>query len=243
MTTCNAVKEELVAYRDGELLEQDRERVAAHLLTCAECAREEAQLAQVEYLFSKMERITPSPDFAATFWKRLEQEQAPVHVVEPNKPPVLEPRLVQWWRGLRERFTSWQIAPMLAATASVLVLFSYLLISPRTPIVTSQPAKSKSVATKAPEAAPTGLTEKLNFFLHYPIIADLDRLSHFEEITAVDLSQERKTEVAQEEEVPPDLLKNPGFFAHYPMLKKMEQLQNLEAVLDTPPKENEHDQG
>jgi len=68
-------------------------------------------------------------------------------------------------------------------------------------------------------------------------------LSHFEEIAAVDLSKERETEVAQEEEIPPDLLKNPNFFAHYPMLKKMEQLQNLEAVLDTPTKENEHDQG
>jgi anti-sigma factor RsiW len=90
MTTCNAVKEELVAYRDGELPEQDRERVAAHLLTCAECAREEAQLAQVEYLFSKMERITPSPDFAQ-LWKRLEQEQALVPVAEPTNLPCLSP--------------------------------------------------------------------------------------------------------------------------------------------------------
>ena len=243
MTTCNAVKEELVAYRDGELSKRDREQIAAHLQTCAECAREEAQLAQVEQLFSHMERITPSPDFAATFWKRLEQEQAQVHIVEPMKPPVPESRLAQWWKGFRETFTSWQIAPMLAATASVLVLFSYLLISPRTPTqsTTPQTAPSKVAATKAP--APPGLVENLNFFLHYPVVADLDRLSHFEEIAAVDLARERETEMAQEEEIPPDLLKNPGFFAHYPMLKKMDQIQNLEAVLDIPTKENEHHQG
>ena len=148
MTTCNAIKEELVAYRDGELPEQDREQIAAHLQTCTECAREEAQLAQVEQLFSQMERLTPSPNFAATFWKRLEQEQAQVHVVvEPNKPPVREPRLARWWRRLRETFTSWQIAPMLAATASVLVLFSYLLISPRTPTQRTTPQ------TAAPKVA------------------------------------------------------------------------------------------
>ncbi len=243
MTTCNAVKEELVAYRDGELSEQDREQIAAHLQTCAECAREEAQLAQVEQLFSQMERITPSPDFAATFWKRLEQEQ--VHMVESTKPPVRESRLAQWWKGFRETFMSWQIAPMLAATASILVLFSYLLISPRTPTqgTTPQTAPSQVATTKAPTPAPTGLTEHLNFFLQYPIIADLNRLSHLEDIAAVDLSKERETEVAKEEELPPELLKNPSFFAHYPLLKKMDQLQNLEAVLDTPTKENEHDQG
>src|SRR5215471_17633303 len=107
---------------------------------------------------------------------------------------------------------------MLAASASILVFFSYLLTSSRTPTPIRpsppRPAASKAVATAIP-AAPAGLVEQLNLFLQYPIITDLDRLSHFDEIAAVDLSGEKENELAKEEEVPPDLLQNPSFFAHY----------------------------
>lgn len=252
MTTCNAIREELVAYCDGELPEQERESIAAHLATCVACTQEAAQVHQMQALLVQVEkftRIEPSADFAATFWQRLEQEQQHVHAVVLNKPRVVEGRLPQWWKELRTVFTSWQIAPMLAAAASVLVFFSYMTLPTRTrtPAAagkTTPPAATSTTATKAaPTAAPAGLVENLNFFLQYPIIADLDRFSHFEEIAAIDLSKEKDTALAKEEELPPDLLQNPGFFAHYPMLKKMDQLQHLEAVLDAPTQEQKRNQG
>ncbi|MGH6804074.1 MAG: anti-sigma factor family protein, partial [Methyloceanibacter sp.] len=43
--TCETIKSQLVAYRDGELSEQERGSVTAHLGTCPACTREEAQLA------------------------------------------------------------------------------------------------------------------------------------------------------------------------------------------------------
>ena len=51
--TCETIRKELVAYRDGELRERDRAQIAAHLSTCAACAREEARL-------SALSRKTPA---------------------------------------------------------------------------------------------------------------------------------------------------------------------------------------
>ena len=208
--TCETIRTELTAYRDGELPEQDRARIAAHLSTCPACTREETELARVGQLLTQMERITPSADFAATFWRRLEQEGH-------QEPVELESRLIHWWREWRESLTGWQLAPALAAAASLLVFFAFLL-SGR--LSTSPTLPTPQVAADVPAQ----LVEKPGLFVNYRVIAELDRLSHFEEITAIELPGEHATELASEEDLPPDLLKDPGFFVHYPLLQKMEQL-------------------
>ncbi len=230
--TCETIRPHLVAYRDGELPEQDRVRVATHLSACPVCTREEARLARVHQMLTSLERITPSPDFAATFWQRLEQEGR-------SRQEEPESLLARWWREWRERLSGWQLAPALAGAASLLVFLSYILSS--RPVTTpTSPAQSVSqVAANVP--AP--LVEKPGLFVNYKVIADLDRLSHFDEVAAVELPGERGTEVASEGDLPPDLLKDPGFFVHYPILKKMEKLENLEAVLDLPAKGDEHVHG
>lgn len=237
MTTCEFVQQELVAYRDGELPEQDRKQIAAHLQTCLACAGEEAQLAQVERMLAKMERLAPSANFSATFWQRLEQEkaQAPVDVL---KPRAQQPsRLLQWWRTFRDSLSAWQVAPALVAAASVLIFFGYFFTVERMPTPAPQKQASTSVpAQPSAPNAPAGLTDKLGLFVNYRVIADLERFSHFDEIAAVQLPEQRETEVAKEDELPPELLKNPSFFTHYPLLKKMNELQHLETVLDAPPK-------
>jgi len=90
---------------------------------------------------------------------------------------------------------------------------------------------------------PAPLVEKPGLFVNYKVIADLDKLSHLDEIAAVQLPGARDTEVASEGDLPPDLLKDPGFFVHYPLLQKMEKLENLEAVLDLPAEGGEHSRG
>jgi negative regulator of sigma E activity len=237
--TCEVVQEELVAYCDGELPEQEREQVAAHLKTCAACAREEAQLARMERLLATVERIAPSPDFAANFWKRVEQERIPV-TAKVGAPPLRVSRFARWWKDFHETLNAWQVAPALAAAASVLVFFGYFFYS----TLTSQKSTTQKPTTvvTAPEA-PAGLVEKPGLFVNYNIIAELERFSRFEEIAAVQLPEEHATEVAKDEEVPPEVLQNPSFFAHYPMLKKMEQLKSLEAILDRPAENDKKNQG
>jgi hypothetical protein len=230
--TCETIRPHLVAYRDGELPEQDRACVADHLSTCPVCTREEAQLARVHQLLTNLERITPSPDFAATFWQRLEQEGR-------SRQEEPESRLARWWREWRERSSGWQLAPALAGAASLLIFLSYILFSRlgTTPTPPAQPVSQVAAAVPAP------LVEKPGFFVNYQVIADLDKLSHFDEIAAVELPGGHDTEVASEENLPPDLLKDPGFFVHYPLLQNMEKLENLEAVLDLPTEGGEHNRG
>jgi len=240
--TCEFIQGELVAYRDGELPEQDREQIATHLKTCAACAHEEAQLAQVAHFLATMERITPSPDFAATFWKRLEHEPAARVITSVSEHP-----LVRWWRELREMMSTWQVAAALAAAASLVVFFVYFFTSSpvRIPTGTSAPAPAavspESTTSAKPIASevPTDLVEKIELYVNYKIISELERFSHLEEIAAVELPTEDTTEIVKEEELPPELLQNPSFFAHYPILERIDKLQNLEAVLETPTNEED----
>src|SRR5437764_12871515 len=102
--TCKTIRKELVAYRDGELRERDRAQIAAHLSTCATCARAEARLVRVSQLLTTLERVTPSPDFAPTFWRRLEQAG--------------QAERASWaTRRCRERPSGWQMMPVLAGAA------------------------------------------------------------------------------------------------------------------------------
>ena len=224
--TCETIRKELVAYRDGELLERDRAQIAAHLSTCAACAREEARLVRVSQLLTTLERVTPSPDFAATFWRRLEQEGQ----VE------RESWFARWWR---EWLTGWQLMPALAGAASLLVFLSYVLSSH--PPTTTTPSASPSALLKINVPAP--VAEKPGLFVNYGIIADLDKLAHFDEVAALENAPQDASTLARTEDLPPALVENPNLFVHYPILEKMEQLQNFEAVLDLPAGEDEQRRG
>ena len=200
--TCETIRKELVAYRDGELLERDRAQIAAHLSTCAACAREEARLARVSQLLTNLERVTPSPDFAATFWRRLEQEGQ----VE------RESWFARWWR---EWLTGWQLMPALAGAASLLVFLSYVLSN--RPPTTTTPSASPSALLKINVPAP--VAEKPGLFVNYGIIADLDKLAHFDEVAALENAPQDVSTLARAEDLPPVLVENPSLFVHYPILK------------------------
>ncbi|HJY79509.1 MAG TPA: zf-HC2 domain-containing protein [Candidatus Binatia bacterium] len=230
--TCETIRTHLVAYRDGELPEQERTLVAAHLSGCSACTREEAQLARVHQMLAGLERVTPSPDFAATFWRRLEQE-------DQSRQEEPESRLVQWWREWRESLSGWQLAPVLVGAASLLVFFGYILSSRP---VTTPTSPTQPVPQVAPNV-PASLLKQPGLFANYKVITDLDRLSHLDEIAAVQLPGEPDTELASEQDLPPELLKDPDFFVHYPLLQKMEKLENLEAVLDRSAEGDEHGRG
>ena len=50
---CEDMQEELVAYCDGELPEEDRAQIAAHLSTCSACSRDVAQYTRVSTLLTQ----------------------------------------------------------------------------------------------------------------------------------------------------------------------------------------------
>ena len=242
--TCKEIRDELVAYCDGELSEQDRARVAAHLRTCPTCAQEEVRLARVEHLMISLERISPSPDFAATFWQRLEQEGH----IEP------ESRWSRWWREWQESFTSWQMLPALAGAASVLIFFAYLQSNRPDRVTTSTPASTtralSSIAknevmlasSRSDSEVPAQLTEKPGLFVNYKVIADLEKFSRFDEIAAIEVPAKHEIAIA-DSDIPKEVLEKPHLFTQYPILKDIERLQNFEAVLTSPAQDKEEHNG
>jgi anti-sigma factor RsiW len=230
--TCETIRNELVAYRDGELSERAHEQVAAHLRTCPACAQEERQLARLDQLIVGLERMPLSPGFAATFWQRLEREQ---HATQRAN------WLVQWWRNWLE---SWRMVPAFAAAAGLLVFFGYILLSRQTPAPPqiTRTAPSPQVAITSADIPPQ-VAEQSDLFVHYRVIANLDKFAHFEEIAAIDLTSPQETAVDAPQDLPTPLLENPSFFVHYPMLQKMEELQNFEAVLSLPGDEEKPNRG
>jgi hypothetical protein len=237
---CEEIREELVAYQDGELAEQDRKHVTIHLSTCPACTQEAASLARVGKMFDSLERVTPSPYFAENFWQRLEQERQP----QP------ENRFAQWWRELRESMTNWYLTPALVGVASILIFFAALAQKPDRTLLTSGP---DSLITKKPETGvkpavskeptvPAEVMEKSELFIDYKIISELDRFARFEEIAAVDLSTEQPIEVT-EADIPKEVLDDPGFFAHYPILQQLEPLKNFDSVLAAPSQNEAETQG
>ena len=238
--TCEEIREEIVAYQDGELSEHDRKQVATHLRTCTVCTQEAASLARVGQMFSSIERVTPSLEFAAHFWQRLEQERQ----IEP------ENRFAQWWRELRESVTNWHLTPALVGVASVLIFFIALTRRPEltAPTSVSNPSAGTKgqnkieTLTSSNRTVPAEVTEKTELFVDYKIIADLDKFARFKEIAAVDLSTKQPVEVT-EGELPKDVRENAGLFAQYPILQQMERLENFDAVLAAPTQDEEQSQG
>lgn len=242
--TCEEIREELVAYHDGELAEQDCKPVLAHLSTCPACTQEAASLARVGQLFNSLERVTPSPDFATNFWQRLEQENH----AQPARRPEL--RFVRWWRDLRESMTNWHLTPALVGVASLLIFFAALAQKPDRTAPTAGPeilstkkpeTLAKPAAAKEPDV-PAAVLEQIDFFVNYKLITDLDRLTHFEEIAAIDLEAEDAVAVA-EAEVPKEVLDDPGFFAQYQILQQLERLEHFDAILASPSQDDAETQG
>jgi hypothetical protein len=237
---CEEVREELVAYQDGELGELDRKQVAAHLSACTACTQEAVSLARIGQMFGSLARVTPSPDFAANFWQRLEHERQP----QP------ENRFAQWWRELRESMTNWHLTPSLVGVASILIFFAAFAQRPErteptpglVPLITERPeGVSKPAESKEP-TVPAEVVEKSDLFIDYKIITELDRFAQFEEIAAVDLSTEQPIEVT-ETDIPKEVLDDPGFFAQYQILQQLERLKNFDAVLASPNQNEAETQG
>ncbi len=224
--TCETIRNELVAYHDGELPEQVRVQIAAHLRTCPACTQEERQLVRLDKMLSTLERIPLSPEFSSTFWRRLEQEK-----YEPE-----EGRFVRWWR---EWLSSWQMMPAVVGAASVLIFVGYILSGRLT---TTSPT---SPMPPVPAEVPAQIAEQPNLFANYRVITELDKFSHFEEIATAESKPEPvpETEPARPEDLPPPVLENPSFFVQYPILQKIEELQHFEAILALPGEEGQQSRG
>ena len=83
---CNNVREELVAYIDGELSSMGKHAIEAHLAGCKECAAEHNKLTTTIESTHKVRGIQPAGDWWERLRKRLyTPDSSPVSTVaDPN---------------------------------------------------------------------------------------------------------------------------------------------------------------
>jgi anti-sigma factor RsiW len=188
---CEDVREDLVAYLDGELSDGARARVQEHVATCLACRREIERLTRLAAWVGALPRVEPAADFDERMWQRLETDGA-----------AMAHRRA--WRPAR-----WSLPALAAAAAVALALYSSLE-RPGTHAVT--PGGGERVAAKAVtgdeaparvadgaggrdheselaaatepslENVPPELVEHPELFLRYPVVRRMNKLEHFEEV-------------------------------------------------------------
>jgi len=149
----------LSAYADGQLSEKDRSRVARHLAVCDLCRKEYAAIQSLDRLLCEGEDLTPSPGFAAEFWR--------------NAGGLQKPKARRRWLSWRD----WGFGPVWAAAAATMVLVFGVLLYQQTSY------RSLEVAIDAPGLL---LSEDLELYENFEIIEHLDLLEQWEALSSME---------------------------------------------------------
>jgi anti-sigma factor RsiW len=137
--TCDTCQERLSAYLDHELDQALEREVAAHLESCADCAREFQQLQQLGGLLGDLSACADEP---ALDVEALIRKTRPVRVVQA---PTFKERLLEFISR------PWTWGPAMALAAATVLVF--LALPPRTPhgpeYAALQPASAASSAVES----------------------------------------------------------------------------------------------
>lgn len=120
MTDCDEIRERLLAYHDGELPVEERRAVEAHLLWCADCAREAALIGET---LGRVQAL-PAPEPPEGFWEAFGVEVR--QRIARERPPRLP-----WWvrvAGRLRGLSPLRPVPVLAAATAVGLLLAIGLI-------------------------------------------------------------------------------------------------------------------
>ncbi len=120
MGECEVTQERLLAHHDGELPEQERRDVEAHLASCARCAGEAALLREA----LERAQALPVPEPPVAFWKEFEAGvRRRIAAERPPRRPAWD-RLGAWLHAL----ALLRPVPVLAAATAVALLLAIGLI-------------------------------------------------------------------------------------------------------------------
>jgi anti-sigma factor RsiW len=240
MTSCESIREMLVAWLDGELEASDAAAVRQHVESCAACAGEvslfRATQSAVTRALSRTDSV-PTDRREAGFAALLREAQgdpAPVRLATRSASrETASP-------GRRRAATRWRVRAVLGgalAAGLAAVLFWY-----GSPGVvrkeSAPPASGGSVASSSSSAG--GATR---------VARDGSGSGHGStgaparsNVVTVDAPVDEDT-AKRDLQVPDELRRRPGFFLDYPIVHRLEKLRRLEATNLTPDSTNNGDAG
>ena len=221
---------DLVAYLDGELSERDHGRVATAVGNSSRLQGEAARFERVDSLVAELERVTPSSDFADTFWQRLEREGRIEH----------ESQLARWHRKWSE-WQGWFIAgegwkewlsgglwtPALVPVASLLIILATLFSGTLSTSPPGQLTQSDQIPAQEPprqltqsDQIPTQVMER-RVFSGAALPAALPRLPHPSE------------PLTRSEQIPAQVVDNATFFRDYWLTARLERWEHFDEIMQT----------
>jgi anti-sigma factor RsiW len=170
MTSCDHIRERLLAQHEGELRTEERRAVDAHLATCARCARDAALLDEV------LERVQalPVPElppgsweaFEATLRRRIAEERPPR--------PAIWARLAARLRGL----AGLRPVPVLAAATALGLLLAFGLARTQRASRDLPPVEALAISA---------ISEDLAIGQNLEVLEALDLLEEIEILERLDL--------------------------------------------------------
>jgi len=176
MDRCDEIREDVLAFVEGELAPHARRQVEAHLAECEACAR---QAALVKETLGRV-RALPEPEVGDGFWADFQTAvRQRIAAETPPRPPFLR-RAATWLGGC-----SWlQPAPALSAAAILAVLMAIgVLRSPRGP--RDLPPAEVLLAGES-----LGIAQNLDVLEHLDVLEDLDLLEQFSVLRAPDVGRQ-----------------------------------------------------
>ena len=144
---------------DGELPEDQKDKVRKHLRACETCRNELSRLQSVDRLLTDLPQIEPSDRFDRQFWEKVNSLK-----YQKNK------RLKK--EGLFNWISLWGLKPSLAAAAAVLAIAAGVLLYVKS---STQPLNSEDVS----------ISENMEFYSDLEMVNHLDLLEHWDEIKSV----------------------------------------------------------
>jgi anti-sigma factor RsiW len=152
---CGRIKEELLAYLDGELGENQAARVRKHLDLCPACKLQSSQLEAAGTVLDAIPEIEPAQDFTARTLKRAMNTQV--------EPAVSRLRLIR------------RLAPV-AAAAAVLIALTLWLVVPSGPISIEDLSPVEKEIVQNME-----VLENLEILENLEVLSDLELLLEYDE--------------------------------------------------------------
>lgn len=160
---CQKAKRFLPLFLDGQLNEKLTIKVKDHLEACLGCSGELNLLKQTWDLLGEWKPVAPSPNFKATFWQRLSQEEETLK----RRPVFVFPRLKP------------SLIPAFATIAIILIISITLVNFLSTPSI-----QHLALLTNDQDIQ---MLEELDLTQDFEIIRDLQIVEDFEAINSIEL--------------------------------------------------------
>lgn len=165
---CASIESNLIEYLDGRAQPAVRHAVEEHLTACAPCNLRAEEFRALFGVLDDLPEISPSPEFDAALFARIDAEPA------------------------RRSFWDWMPSPRLAFAVTALVVMSVWLSSVPRHVASPSVASLAAPATQVAPEADFGMIQNLPVLENFDVVSKFDALSELPGPAAPEAAKENR---------------------------------------------------